>query len=364
MKLSEIIEHLEKIAPSSLQEAYDNSGLQVGCPAKVVTKGLICLDVTPTVIIEAIANGCDLIITHHPLIFGSFKKITGATANQKVIVEAIKNDIAIYSIHTNLDNVSTGINRILGQKLGLVNLRILKPTTGLLRKLVTFCPQNEAEAVREAIFGAGAGVIGKYDCCSFNSEGKGSFRGGDDTNQFVGQKGALHFEPEVRIETILPSYLVPKVVNAMIDAHPYEEVAYDVYPLDNAFNEVGSGMMGTLQVPLSEGDFMNLLKKKLHTPSLRHTRLRGGIIKNVAFCGGAGSFLLNDAITSGADAFVTADLKYHQFFDAEDRILMVDAGHYETEQFAKELLYEVVSKKFTNFALSIFKGHDNPVNYF
>ncbi len=364
MKLSDLIEHFEKLAPSSLQETYDNSGLQIGSATKEVTKGLICLDVTPEVVEEAIAIGCDLIITHHPLIFGGLKKITGATASQRVILEAIKNNIAIYSIHTNLDSISGGTNSMLGQRLGLSNLRILKPTKGLLRKLVTFCPQNETEEVRNAIFEAGAGVIGKYDCCSFNIEGKGSFRGGDDTNQFVGVKGELHFEPEMRIETILPYYLVPKVVSAMIEAHPYEEVAYDVYPLDNVFAEVGPGMIGILQIPLSECDFMNLLKNKLHSPCIRHTRLKGNTIKKVAFCGGAGAFLLNDAIAAGADAYVTADLKYHQFFEAEDKILLIDAGHYETEQFAKELLYDVVSKKFSNFALSISKVHTNPVNYF
>jgi len=364
MKLSDLIEHFEKVAPSSLQESYDNSGLQIGSPTKEVKKGLICLDTTPAVVEEAIANGCDLIITHHPLIFVGLKTITGATASEKVVIEAIKNDIAIYSIHTNLDNVASGINRILGEKLGLANLMILKPAKGLLRKLVTFCPLSEADTVREAIFEAGAGKIGEYDCCSFNIEGKGSFRGSDDSNPFVGRKGEVHFEPEVRIETILPTHLVSRVVDAMIKAHPYEEVAYDLYPLENKFGSVGSGMIGTLKIPLSESDFLNLLKTKLILPSLRHTRLTGNTIKKVAICGGAGSFLLNDALNAKADAFVTADLKYHQFFDAEAKILLVDAGHYETEQFAKELIYDIVSKNFSNFAVSISRVHANPVNYF
>ena len=364
MKLSELIDHLEKVAPRPLQESYDNSGLQVGMPNQEVTKGLICLDATPAVVEEAIEQGCDLIITHHPLIFGGLKKITGSNSTEKVVMKAIKHSIAIYSIHTNLDNVLRGVNGILGEKLGLSNLKILKPSKGLLRKLVTFCPISEADAVREAIFEAGAGHIGQYDCCSFNLEGKGSFRGGEDSNPFAGNKGEIHFEPEARIETILPSYLVPKVVSAMIEAHPYEEVAYDVYMLDNQFTEVGSGMVGTLKIPLSECDFLELLKTKLHLPCLRHTKLNGSTIKRVAICGGAGSFLLSDAIAARADAFVTADLKYHQFYDAEGKILLVDAGHYETEQFANELLYDIVSKKFSTFALSISKVQTNPVNYF
>jgi len=364
MKLSDLIDFFEKVAPSSLQESYDNSGLQIGDPNKDLKKGLICLDATPAVIEEAIEQGCDLIITHHPLIFGGLNKITGSTQTERVIIEAIKNNIAIYSIHTNLDNVSSGINGILGEKLGLSDLKILKPVSGLLRKLVTFCPISEADAVRDAIFEAGAGQIGEYDCCSFNVEGKGSFRGGEESTPFVGEKGKVHFEPEVRIETILPAYLVAGVVDAMISAHPYEEVAYDVYPLENKFEKVGAGMIGTLKIPLSECDFLNLLKAKLKTPSLRHTKLTGRVVKKVAFCGGAGSFLLNEAFAKKADAFVTSEVKHNQFIDAQSRLLLVDAGHYETEQFALELLYDVVSKNFSNFAISISRVHLNPVNYF
>jgi len=364
MILKELLEYFEHVAPDALQESYDNSGLQVGSPEKEVANGLICLDVTPSVVSEAISKGCDLIISHHPLIFKGLKKITGSHSTEKVIIEAIKHDIAIVSMHTNLDNVELGVNHRLGQVMGLKNLRILQPQKGQLRKLVTFCPLSHADQVRDAIFEAGAGHIGDYDCCSFNLEGKGTFRAGQEANPYVGRKKELHFEPEVRIETILPAYLERKVVNALIKSHPYEEVAYDIYPLENIFEKTGSGMVGEFEIPLSENDFLEMLKKKLKTPCLRHTAFTGQAIKKVAFCGGAGGFLLGDALKAGAQAFVTGDLKYHQFFEAEGNILIADAGHYETEQFTKELLYDIVNKNFSKFALLISGVNTNPVNYF
>ncbi|MBW6497096.1 MAG: Nif3-like dinuclear metal center hexameric protein [Bacteroidales bacterium] len=364
MILKELLECFEQVAPGTLQESYDNSGLQLGSPTKEVNKGLICLDVTPSVVGEAISKGCDLIISHHPLIFKGLKKITGAHFTEKVIIEAIKHDIAIVSVHTNLDNVELGVNHRLGQAMGLKNLKILQPQKGQLRKLVTFCPVSHAEKVRAAIFEAGAGHIGDYDCCSFNLEGSGTFRAGKEANPFVGQINELHIEPEVRIETVLPVFLERKVLNAMIKSHPYEEVAYDIYPLENVFEKTGSGMVGELEIPLSENDFLEMLKKKLKIPCLRHTAFTGQAIKKVAFCGGSGGFLLSDALKAGAQAFVTGDLKYHQFFEAEGNILIADAGHYETEQFTKELLYDIVNKNFSKFALLISGVNTNPVNYF
>lgn len=364
MILKDLLDYFEQIAPGSLQEDYDNSGLQVGSPEQEVSRALICIDVTPQVVNEAIAKQCDLIIAHHPLIFKGIKSITGKHFTERVIIEAIKHGIAIVAVHTNLDNIQQGINHKLGEKLGLNNLRVLRPQKGILRKLVTFCPISHSDQVRAAIFEAGAGQIGQYDCCSFNLEGKGSFRAGKETNPFVGTKNEIHFEPEVRIEVILPAYLEKKVVGAMIKSHPYEEVAYDVYALENEFGMVGAGMLGELEIPLSENDFLEMLKVKLKMPCIRHTAFTGNAIKKVALCGGSGSFLIGSAIASGAQAFVTGDIKYHQFFEAENKILLADAGHYETEQFTKELLYEIVNKKFTTFALLISGVNTNPVNYF
>jgi len=364
VKLQDLLDALELVAPNSLQEPYDNSGLQIGSPVQEVTKGLVCLDVTPEVIREATENGCDLILSHHPLLFKGLKKITGQNAIETVVIDAIKNGIAIVSMHTSLDNVRSGVNDQLGKALGLKKRKVLQPKQGLLRKLVTFCPISHANQVRSALFEAGAGHIGDYESCSFNLEGTGTFMAGETANPFVGKPKELHFEPEVRIETIVPSYLLPTALEAMFKSHPYEEVAYDVYPLDNSFEQVGSGMIGELDTPLSEIDFLEHLTKTLKIPCLRHSRLLGQTVKKVAFCGGSGAFLLEKAIAGGAQVFITGEVKFHQFFEAEGRILLIDAGHYETEQFTRELLYEIVNKKFSKFALLISGVNTNPVNYF
>ncbi len=364
MLLKELMEMLEEAAPFSLQESYDNSGLQVGSPSASINSGLVCLDITPEVIAEAREKSCDLVISHHPLIFKGLKKITGQHFTEEVIIEAIKHDIAIVSVHTNLDNMLTGVNQMLCKKLGMKNLQVLEQQSGLLKKLVVFCPNDHAEKVRGAIFKEGAGHIGDYDCCSYNIEGKGSFRAGDQANPFVGNLKELHFEPEIRIETIYPAFLEKKILNAMHASHPYEEVAYDIYPLENSFDRVGSGMIGELEEPLFARDFLDLLKNRLKVPVIRHSELTSQPIDKVAVCGGSGSFLLDKAISSGAKAFVTADVKYHQFFDARKNILLADAGHFETEQFTVNLLYDVVNKKISNFALQISEVNTNPVHYY
>jgi dinuclear metal center YbgI/SA1388 family protein len=364
MKLKQILSAFDDHAPFSLQEDYDNSGIQFGDPESEVTRGLVCIDITEEIVEEAIEKKCDLIISHHPLIFKGIKKLTGRHYTERVLIEAIRSHINMISVHTNLDSVIAGVNMKLAQKIGLKDLMVLQARKGLLKKLVTFCPTDHAEKVRAAIFKAGAGVIGEYDCCSFNLDGKGSFRAGDTADPFVGEKGQIHYESEVRIETILPAWIENRVVSAMIDAHPYEEVAFDVYPLDNSFNKVGPGMIGNLSKPLSEKDFLNMIKEELGAPFLRHSEFTGKEIQKVAVCGGSGSFLRDHAMAAGADAFVTADIKYHDFFDVKNKMLMVDAGHYESEQFTKEILYEIVSKKITNFALLISDQSTNPVRYF
>jgi dinuclear metal center YbgI/SA1388 family protein len=364
MKLKEILSSFDEFAPFSLQESYDNSGIQYGDASKDVQKGLICLDVTEAIVDEAIAKKCDLIISHHPLIFGGIKKLTGSHYTQRALIKAIKNDIFIVSVHTNIDSVYNGVSERLARKIGLEEMAILDTRKGLLKKLVTFCPTNKAEQVREAIFAAGAGQIGDYDCCSFNLDGHGTFRAGADSNPFVGKKGEIHTEGEVRIETILPSWLQSQVVKAMIDAHPYEEVAYDLYPLDNSFEKTGMGMIGRLKNPVSEEEFLTTLKNVLGTGSIRHSIFTGKPIHSVAVCGGSGSFLRDKAMAAGADAFVTADVRYHEYFDGLGKMLIADVGHYESEQFTKEILYEIVTKKFTNFALLISDQSTNPVRYF
>ncbi len=363
MKIKEVTYELERIAPLSLQESYDNAGLLVGNSDAEISKILISLDVTEKVIEEALSKGCNLIISHHPVIFKGLKRITGGTYVERIVASAIKNDIALYAIHTNLDNVDQGVNSILCDKLDLINKEILSPQKELLRKLVVFCPVGYADKVREAVFAAGAGKIGNYDSCSYNGKGTGSFRGSEDTSPFIGEKGKLHFEEEIRIETIFPIYLEREIISALIEAHPYEEVAYDIYSLENKFLSVGAGMTGELGTEVDEIEFLNKVKKVTGVGCIRHTKLTGQKIKKVAVCGGSGSFLIGDAIRSGADIFLTGDIKYHEFFDADEKLVIADIGHYESEQFAKDLIYSVLIKKFPNFAVLISEMNTNVVNY-
>jgi dinuclear metal center YbgI/SA1388 family protein len=363
MKIREFIKPLEEFAPVYLQEDYDNSGLLIGNPDHEVSKVLITLDITEEIMQEAIRKKCDLIISHHPLIFKGLKSITGKNATERMVQTAIENKIAIYAMHTNLDNVDQGVNEILSDKLGLVNRKILSPKKDLLRKIITFCPFDYAEKVRKALFDAGAGHIGNYDSCSFNTPGTGSFRGLENTNPFAGEKGTLHYENEIRIETIFPIYLEESILNALFSAHPYEEVAYDIYKLENKFNRVGAGMIGELEHETEEAEFLALLKKIIKTGCIKHSHLTGKKVKRVAVCGGSGSFLINDALKSGADAFITGDIRYHDFFEGEDNMLIADVGHYESEQFAKELIYHILNNKFPTFAVLISEINTNSVNY-
>lgn len=363
MKLKEITDHLESVAPLSYQESYDNAGLICGEPGMEITAALICLDSTEAVLDEAIAIGCNLIIAHHPIVFSGLKKFNGKTYVERVIMKAIRSNIAIYAAHTNLDNIHTGVNAKIAEKLGLKNCKVLLPTRSKIKRLITFCPEDHAEKVRNAIFAAGAGAIGNYDECSFNSNGVGTFRAGENTNPYVGKPGEQHHEKEVKIETIIPSHLQEKILTAMRKAHPYEEVAYDLIPLDNFNQEVGAGMIGELEIEMEEMNFLSHVKTVMAAKNLRFTALKNKKVKKIALCGGSGSFLLPDAIRAGADVFVSADFKYHQFFDSDNQIVIADIGHYESEQFTSELFYDILRKKFSTFALHLSKINTNPINY-
>jgi dinuclear metal center YbgI/SA1388 family protein len=363
MKLKEITNHLESIAPLTYQENYDNAGLICGDPGMDIKAALICLDSTEEVIDEAISKGCKLVIAHHPIVFSGLKKFNGKNYVERVIIKAIKNDIAIYAAHTNLDNIHTGVNSKIAEKLGLKNCSILTPQKNVLKRLITFCPAEKAEEVRNALFSAGAGHVGNYDECSFSSEGTGTFRAGKGANPYVGEIGKRALEKEIKIETIFPEYLESSVLKALFEAHPYEEVAYDLIRLTNTNDRVGSGMIGILEAELTEIDFLQRVKTAMKAPMIRHTALRNKKVLKVAVCGGSGSFLLPDAISQGADVFVTSDFKYHQFFDAENRIVIADIGHYESEQYTSELFYEILTEKFSTFALHLSKINTNPINY-
>ncbi len=364
MLVREITSYLESLAPLSLQESYDNSGLQTGSPDQRVKAALLCIDVTDAVLDEAIRKKAGLIVAHHPLIFKGIKKLTGSSHTEKLVIKAVRNDLAIYASHTNLDAVHGGVSHIIAEKLHLAGTRILAPMEDQLRKLVFFVPLEQAEKVRQSIFEAGAGHIGQYDMCSFNVRGEGTFRGSGSTKPFVGKKGEMHTQPETRVETIYPGFREKVILEALLRTHPYEEVAYDIYPLANTYDRAGMGIVGKLPEPMAEKDFLDLVKVRLSTGIIRHTAFLNRTVEIVAACGGSGSYLLGKAIAAGAHVFVSGDFKYHQFFEAGNRILVADIGHYESEQFTKEIFYKYLREKFPTFTFHLSEENTNPVNFY
>lgn len=363
MKIKEIVSALDRFAPLPLQDGFDNAGLQIGLTEAEATGALLCLDVTEAVLDEAIALGCNLVISHHPLIFKGYKSITGKDYVERCILKAIRNDMVLYAAHTNLDNAKGGVNYKIAEKIGLKHLQVLEPKRNSLLKLVTFVPTEQAERVRKALFAAGCGNIGGYDSCSYNLKGEGTFRAGENTHPFCGSIGELHREEEVRIGTILPSYKKGEVVRALLSAHPYEEPAFDLYPLENEWTQAGAGIVGELETPETELEFLKRIKKIFEVECVKHNRLTGREIQKVALCGGAGAFLIPQAIRSGADIFITGEIKYHDYFGHEDEILLAEIGHYESEQYTKEIFYSIIRDLFPNFALHLSKINTNPIKY-
>jgi len=363
MNVKSICDLIEEVAPLALQESYDNAGLLVGDSQMEVTSVLVCIDITEQVIDEAIQKKCNLIISHHPLIFSGLKQLVGKNEVQRCVVKAIKNDIAIYAAHTNLDNVLQGVSAKMAEKIGLKNVHILQPKPNALLKLITYVPQLHSYRVRQSLFEAGAGQIGNYDSCSFNVDGTGTFRANEKAQPFVGNIDELHAESETRIEVILPEYKKNKVLDALLKSHPYEEPAYDLIPLVNDWNTVGAGVVGELDEEEDELTFLNRIKQIFGVPTIRHTNLLNKKIKCVALCGGSGSSFLSDAISVNADVYISGDFKYHEFFNAENRILIADIGHFESEQFTKGIFYEIITKKMPTFAVQISDSKTNPINY-
>ena len=362
MKISEITEHLETFAPVYLQENYDNSGLITGSDNMECTGIITALDVTEAVVEEAISTKCNLIVAHHPIIFKGLKTLTGKNYVERTVIKAIKNDIAVYAIHTNLDNVKKGVNNKIAEKIGLHHLQILQPKENMLKKLITFAPVDKAEEIRTALFTAGAGHVGKYSECSFNTQGTGTFKPDEGADPHTGEIGKRYEGEEIKIEVIFPGYLETKIIRAMIAAHPYEEVAYDIIALGNYISDVGSGLIGELENDVDEKEFLTKLKNEFKLSVVKHSALSNKKIKKVAVCGGAGSFLIHHAINNVADAYITSDLKYHEYFDAE-AMLLIDIGHYESEQFTIDLLYDILREKYPNFAVRKTEVNTNPVHY-
>jgi dinuclear metal center YbgI/SA1388 family protein len=364
MKVKDITDYIESKIPLELQEDYDNSGLILGNPQQEIRAVLLCLDITGQVLNEAFSKECNMIISHHPLIFKGIKKLTGSDAEQRLIIKAIENNIAIYALHTNLDNSFDGLNALLCKKLGIINFKILQPSMNQLNKLVTFCPHKFAEKVRMSLFKVGAGHIGNYDCCSFNSHGQGTFKASAQATPFVGEINKLHSEDETRIEVVFPSFLEKELINTLIESHPYEEVAYDIFSLKNRYEKSGAGLVGDLDQEKDLFDFLGSVKEVTGIPVIRHTIPTGKKIKRVALCSGSGNFLIQQALNERADLFLTADLKYHDFFKCQENLILADIGHYESEQFVKEWIYSVLIEKFSTFAVLISETNTNPVKYY
>ncbi len=363
ISIKEVINVLNVLAPPVLQENYDNAGLIVGDSCMKCSGILVCLDSTEEVIVEAIEKGCNLIVAHHPIVFSGLKKITGKNYIERVVIKAIKNDIAIFAIHTNLDNVIAGVNGKMAQILELKNTQVLAPKKDVLSKLITYVPNDHLDKLKIALFNSGAGSIGNYDECSFSTTGLGSFRALEGSNPFVGNKNEQHIEREVKLEVIYPNHLEREVIKALKNIHPYEEVAYDCIALKNTNQNIGAGIIGHLEQSVDLMQFLTKLKGYFNVGSLKYTKPVKEKVQKIAYCGGSGSFLLNDAIQQGADVFVTGDFKYHQFFDADKRIVIVDIGHYESEFLTINLLVDKLKENFTTFAVLLTNVNTNPINF-
>ncbi|MGO4920820.1 Nif3-like dinuclear metal center hexameric protein [Maribacter spongiicola] len=364
MTVKNITQILEEFAPLTYAEDFDNVGLLVGNASTEVSGVLVTLDTLENVIDEAIAKKCNLIVSFHPIIFGGLKKITGKNYVERVVIKAIKNDIAIYSNHTALDNAKNGVNAKICEVLGLKNTKILIPQKGTIKKLTTYIPTDNLEEVKNALFIAGAGEIGNYSNCSFSHEGTGTYKANENANPVKGEIGKTHEEREAMFTCIFGKNEERAILQALLKTHPYEEVAYDIQTIENTNQDIGMGMIGVLENEMNETDFLNHLKLKMNGKLVRHSNLLGRKIKKVAVLGGSGSFAIDAAKAAGADVFVTADLKYHQFYEAENQIVLADIGHFETEQFTKNLLVDYLTKKIPNFAIHLSESITNPINYF
>ncbi|PLX16500.1 MAG: Nif3-like dinuclear metal center hexameric protein [Salinivirgaceae bacterium] len=363
MQINELVHYLNTIFPPQFQESYDNSGLIVGREEHEINKALLTLDVTEEVLEEAIDQKADIIIAHHPIIFKPLKKIGTQTEIDNIVRKAIKNDIAIFAAHTNMDSAKGGTNDKLCNLLDLKDCKVLSPIESYLYKIVVFVPDQQANDVRKAIFDAGAGHIGEYDSCSYNIKGEGTFRAGENTNPYVGKKGEIHHEAEIRIETVVPKHNLHKAIDKMIKAHPYEEVAYDIYPLENNYEAAGLGRIGVLKEPMDEKEFLKYVKERLNADHLRYSGSAKKIQK-VAVCSGSGAFLNRQAIMANADAYISGDFKYHEFQEAAKGLFVIDAGHYDTEKYVKDIFYEHIMEKFPKFALYLSKVNTNPINLY
>jgi dinuclear metal center YbgI/SA1388 family protein len=363
MIVKEVTTVLEELAPLAYAEDFDNVGLLVGSDTQEVSGILVTLDTLENVVDEAITNNCNLIVSFHPIIFSGLKRITGSSYVERVVIKAIQNNIAIYSMHTALDNSKEGVNAKICEVLEIIDPQILIPQKRTIKKLTTYAPINAAEKLKNTLFKAGAGNIGNYSNCSFTTVGTGSFMAEKDANPTIGKIGETHFEEEVQINVTFSASVEKKVMNALVKNHPYEEIAYEVLTLENNNPDIGMGMIGTLKKPMGENDFLKLVRERMNAQGIRHSKLINKNIQKVAVLGGSGAFAIKAAKAAGADIFITADVKYHQFYEAENKMVIADIGHFETEQFTKDLLVDYLTKKIPNFAIRLSESKTNPIKY-
>jgi dinuclear metal center YbgI/SA1388 family protein len=363
MNVQELCSAIEEWAPLSYQESYDNCGLIVGNPNQELSGVLVSLDSLEIVVDEAIHKHCNMIVSHHPIIFKGLKSLTGKNYVERTVLKAIKNDIAIYAIHTNLDNLNQGVCRRMSEQLGLINSRVLSPKNGLLKKLVTYVPKESAEILRSSLFEIGASSMANYSESNFSFTGYSSFKGSQESNTLIGKLSHREKVNEECIELVFSSHLERDIIAALKQNHPHEEVAFQIISINNDHQYVGAGRIGELSNPQSAFDFLACLKKSFKTDCVRHSLILDKQIKTVALCGGAGSFLLSHARHQGADVFVSADFKYHEFFDAENKIIIADIGHYESERYTIDLIGDFLRKKFPRFAIRLSEINTNPINY-
>ncbi|WP_318309834.1 Nif3-like dinuclear metal center hexameric protein [Flagellimonas crocea] len=363
MTVNDIAKILEGLSPLAHAEAFDNVGLLVGNPNMKVNGVLVTLDTMENVVEEAIQKKCNLIVSFHPIIFKGLKKLTGSNYVERVVLKAIANNIAIYSMHTALDNSKMGVNAKICEVLGLKNPEILIPRAKSIKKLTTYAPLADAENIKSTLFQAGAGEIGKYSNCSYSLDGVGSYKAENGANPTIGKLGELHYEKETQINVIYSFEKEKTILKALFEAHPYEEVAYEILTLENTNQDLGMGMIGTLSTEMEEREFLLFVKDKMNAEVVRHSKLLGKKVKKVAVLGGSGAFAIGAAKKAGAHIFVTADIKYHEFYQAEDQLVITDIGHFETEQFTKDLLVDYLTKKIPNFAISLSESITNPIKY-
>lgn len=363
MQIKDVISILEQMAPLAYAEDFDNVGLLVGDAQANLTGVLVAHDALEEVIEEAIAKKCNLLVCFHPIIFSGLKKLTGKDYVQRAVMKAIRNDIAIFAVHTALDNHKEGVNKIICDQLGLINPRILSPKTQFIKKLITYAPLKYFQNVLDALHQAGAGNIGNYSQCSFSLSGEGRYMPMPGSTPTSGKIGELAVESEQRIEVTFEAYKQSAVLAALRKAHSYDEIAYEIYQTDNVHQEIGLGMVAELPHEMDERDFLHWVSDRMQAPGIRHSALLGKPIKKVAVLGGSGAFAIPAAKAANADVLVTSDLKYHDYFQAEGQLIVMDIGHFESERYTKNYIVDFLKKKITNFAISLSEVNTNPVKY-